>query len=91
MIDKKCDADARFKTAYSSAVKRRRDGEDYGSSKLSSSNTASLSSSSSTVILPSPKLDGRSLTRDKTMNVLKTEFNANIAESKRRGDMLRAI
>ena len=31
------------------------------------------------------------LTRDKTMNVLKTEFNANIAESKRRGDMLRAI
>ncbi len=33
----------------------------------------------------------RMLTRDKTMNVLKTEFNANIAESKRRGDMLRAI
>lgn len=33
----------------------------------------------------------RTLTRDKTMNVLKTEFNTNIAESKRRGEMLRAI
>lgn len=33
----------------------------------------------------------RELTRDKTMNVLKTAFSANIAESKRRGDMLRAI
>lgn len=33
----------------------------------------------------------RALTRDKTMNVLKTAFNAEIAESKRRGDMLRAI
>ncbi len=33
----------------------------------------------------------RLLTRDKTLNTLKTTFNANIAESKRRGDMLRAI
>ncbi len=31
------------------------------------------------------------LTRDKTLNILKTTFNGNIAESKRRGDMLRAI
>lgn len=33
----------------------------------------------------------RTLARDKTLNLLKREFNANIAESKRRGDMLRAI
>ncbi|MDE7464534.1 MAG: HRDC domain-containing protein, partial [Clostridiales bacterium] len=33
----------------------------------------------------------RSLTKDKTMNVLKKEFGANIGQSKRRGDMLRAI
>ena len=33
----------------------------------------------------------RTLTRDKTMTVLKSEFNTNIAGSKRRGDMLRAI
>ncbi len=31
------------------------------------------------------------LVRDKTMQVLKTAFNTNMAESKRRGDMLRAI
>lgn len=31
------------------------------------------------------------MTRDKTLNVLKTAFNINIAESKRRGEMLRAI
>ncbi len=31
------------------------------------------------------------LTRDKTLNVLKSAFNANIAESKRHGEMLRAI
>ncbi len=33
----------------------------------------------------------RALTRDKTMNLLKNEFGANVAQSKRRGDMLRAI
>ncbi len=33
----------------------------------------------------------RELTRDKTMNILKNAFNANIADSKRRGEMLRAI
>lgn len=33
----------------------------------------------------------RELTRDKTMNVLKKAFNTEIADSKRRGDMLRAI
>ncbi len=31
------------------------------------------------------------LTRDKTLNVMKTAFNSNIADSKRRGEMLRAI
>lgn len=33
----------------------------------------------------------RSLTRDKMQNLLKNAFNTNIAESKRRSDMLRAI
>lgn len=33
----------------------------------------------------------RDLTRDKTMNVLKNAFKTEIADSKRRGDMLRAI
>lgn len=33
----------------------------------------------------------RELTRDKTMNVLKSAFKIEIADSKRRGDMLRAV
>ncbi len=31
------------------------------------------------------------LTRDKTLNILKNAFNINIAESKRRGEMMRAV
>ncbi len=51
-----------------------------------------ISGYSSTVARICASIDRkRALTRDKTMNVLKTAFNTDVAESKRRGDMLRAI